>query len=114
MPNQQVNAIGLQSDGKIVIGGGFSEFGNVVRLNIARLLGESLPTLPQLSFARSNESLTLSWPVSLAHFELHERTSISIAGSWSPVAQPSATNNGRISITIPTTAGSKFFQLLSE
>jgi len=46
--------------------------------------------------------------------QFQETTNLSLANSWSPVAQPAVTNAGQISVTIPTTVGRMFFRLKSQ
>jgi hypothetical protein len=64
--------------------------------------------------ARANGFVIVSWPVMGLNFQLQGSTNLSLPNSWSPVAQPAVTNAGQISVTIPTTVGSKFFRLKSQ
>ena len=107
-----VRSIALQSDGNVLIGGDFTTVNGEVRPRIARLYGDS--PAPSLSIARSNAFVIVSWPVTGLNFQLQENADLSLPNSWSPVAQPAATNAGQISVTVPTTVGRKFFRLNSQ
>jgi uncharacterized delta-60 repeat protein len=109
--NGVVYSVGLQPDGKVLIGGAFTTVNGVVRPFIARLYGDSAPSL---NIARSNAFVIVSWPVTGLNFQLQESTNLSLPNSWSPVAQPAVTNAGQISMTVPTTVGRKFFRLKSQ
>jgi uncharacterized delta-60 repeat protein len=106
-----VHSIALQSDGKVIIGGDFTIVNGVARPRVARLYGDSAPSL---NIARSNAFVSVSWPVSGLSFQLQETTNLSLPNSWSPVAQAAVTNAGQISVTVPTTVGPKFFRLNSQ
>jgi uncharacterized delta-60 repeat protein len=105
--NSSVFSMALQPDGNILIGGYF--LGEVLRPYVARLYGDS--PLPSLSITRSNAFVIVSWPASATSYSLQENTNLSLTNSWPPVAQLPATNAGRISVTVPAAAGSKFFRL---
>jgi uncharacterized delta-60 repeat protein len=110
--NGVVRSIALQSDGKVLIGGDFTSVNGVVRWQVARLYGDFIA--PSLSIARSNAFLIVSWPVTGLNFQLQETTDLSLANSWSPVAQPAVTNAGRVSVTVPAGVGRRFFRLKSQ
>jgi hypothetical protein len=107
-----VRFIVLQSDGNVLIGGGFTSVNGVVRPHIARLYGDSVA--PSLNIARSNAFVIISWPVSALNFQLHENTNLLLPISWSPVAQPNVTNGAQISVTVPADVGPRFFRLKSQ
>jgi uncharacterized delta-60 repeat protein len=106
-----VYSIALQSDGKALIGGDFITVNGVLRPQVARLYGDSAPSL---TITRSNGFAILSWPVTGLNFQLQGCTNLSLPNSWSPVAQAAVTNAGQISVTVPTTVGQKFFRLESQ
>jgi hypothetical protein len=106
-----VNSMVVQSDGRVLIGGEFTTVNGVVRPRVARLYGDSAPSL---NIARSNPFVILSWPVTNLSFQLQESTNLSLPNSWIPAAQSAVTNAGQISVTVPTTVGRKFFRLKSQ
>jgi hypothetical protein len=59
----RVHAMALRADGKVVLGGRFSEFNGVPRSNLVRLHGgEGIEFLPSLKLTRSAGELMLTWP----------------------------------------------------
>jgi uncharacterized delta-60 repeat protein len=106
-----VRSIKLQPDGNLVIGGDFLTVNGVVRPYLARLYGD--PFAPSLNIVRSNASVIVSWPVTALNFQLQGRTNL-FPTAWSPVAQPTVTNAGQISVTVPATVARKFFRLKSQ
>jgi hypothetical protein len=79
---------------------------------VARLYGDA--AAPSLKIARSHAFVIVSWPVTDLTFQLQENTNLALTNSWSLVAQPAVTNGGQISVTVPATAGRKFFRLKSQ
>jgi len=106
-----VRSIALQSDGNVLIGGDFLTVNGVWRPHVARLYGDSAPSM---SIARSNAFVILSWPVTVLNFQLQESTDLSLPNSWSSVAQSAATNGNQVTVTVPTTTGRKFFRLQAQ
>jgi uncharacterized delta-60 repeat protein len=106
-----VRSIALQSDGKVLIGGDFSTVNGVVRPRVARLYGDSAPSL---NIGRSNALVILSWPVTGLNFQLQESTNLALPNSWSSVAQSAATNGNQVTVTVPVTTGRKFFRLQAQ
>jgi uncharacterized delta-60 repeat protein len=106
--NSYVMTVALQSDGKVLIGGDFTPVNGEARPRVARLYGDSAPSL---TIARSNAFVILSWPVTGLSFLLQESTDLSLPNSWIPAAQSAVTNAGQISVTVPATTERKFFQL---
>ena len=106
-----VRAIAVQPDGNVLIGGDFTIVNGVARRHVARLYGDSVA--PCLNVTRFNAFVIVSWPVTGLSFQLLENTDLSLPNSWLPVAQPTVTNAGQISVTVPTSIGSKFFRLKS-
>jgi hypothetical protein len=110
-----VYGIAFQPDGKVLIAGDFMQVGidGVVRPCVARLYGDFIAPLPSLTIARSQNSINISWLNGATGVGLYETANVSLPSSWSPVAQPTVTNGSQISVTIPTSAGSRFFRLKS-
>jgi uncharacterized delta-60 repeat protein len=104
-----VRSIALQPDGKVIIGGDFTVVNGAVRPRVARLYGDSAPSL---NITRSNAFVIVSWPVTGLNFQLQESTNL-FPAAWSPVVQPAVTNASQISVTLPTIGGRKFFRLKS-
>ena len=78
----------------------------------------SLSFAPQLSIRRSDTNAILTWPTNVAGFDhtgftVQSTTNLS-PSVWSPVPQQAVTNAGRISVTVPTSAGSKSFRLIFQ
>ncbi|MCW5555256.1 MAG: hypothetical protein KIS67_24230 [Verrucomicrobiae bacterium] len=109
--NGMVRCVALQADGNVLIAGDFTTVNSVVRPYVARLYGDSAPTL---SIARSNALMTISWPVNGLSFQLQESTNLAQPNAWLPVVQLPVTNGAQISVTIPASAERKFFRLKSE
>ena len=105
-----VRSIALQPDGKVLIGGDFTTVNGVARPYVARLYGDSAPSL---NIARSNAFVIISWPVTGLNFHLQANTNLSLPNSWSAVTQLATTNANRVSVTVSTTAPRKFFRLTS-
>ena len=84
----------------------------LLRPRVARIYGDSVA--PSLSLARSNAFMIVSWPVLGLNFRLQENMDLSRPNSWTPAVQTAVTNAGRISTTVPTSVGRKFFRLQSQ
>jgi len=104
-----VRSVALQPDGNILIGGNFTTVKTEVRPRVARLYGDA--TAPSLSITRSNAFVIISWPETELSSQLQETTNLSLPNSWSPVAQSADSNAGQISVTVPTSVGTRFFRL---
>jgi uncharacterized delta-60 repeat protein len=91
-----VRSIVLQPDGKVLIGDEFTTVNGVVRLQVARLCGDSLAR-PQLDIQRVGSNVVLSWPSNAADFRLQAATNLAGGNNWQNV---SAT---------PSTIGSRFY-----
>jgi len=110
--DHSVRCIAFQPDGNLLIGGGFTTVNGMVRPRVARLYGDT--AVPSLKLVRSNSFAVLSWPVAFGNFQLQETTNLSLPNPWLPVALPTVTNGSQISVTVPTTVGSRFFRLSSQ
>ena len=78
----------------------------------------SLSFTPELKINRYAANVILTWPTNFAGFDytgftLQSTTNL-FPAAWSPIAQSAVTNAGQISVTVPTTAGQKFFRLESQ
>jgi hypothetical protein len=73
------------------------------RLNIASAI------LPILQIEVSGSVVTLSWPGSLAGFNLESKNSFSPSDQWAPIGQPSLVG-GRYTVNVGLTNG-QFFRL---
>jgi uncharacterized repeat protein (TIGR03803 family) len=74
----------------------------------------SLTPPPQLTITPSGANVVLTWRTTAADFTLQSTTNLVSPAVWSPVIQPTFTNAGQISVTVPTAVGSKFFRLKSQ
>jgi hypothetical protein len=106
-PDARVRSIVLQPDGKMVIGGEFTTVNGAVRPYVARLLGDPPP---ELSITLANGIATLSWPASASNLQLQESADLGLTG-WLPVLQTVVNTGTEISVTVPASAGRKFFRL---
>jgi len=106
--NGPVGSIALQPDGKVLIGGDFTTVNGAVRLKVARLYGDFIPSL---SIARSNAFVIVSWQVAGTNFRLEENTNLSLPNGWSAVAETRSTNDNSISVALPANSSRKFFRL---
>ena len=66
---------------------------------------------PVLTLTQTSPDITLSWPLTVAPFELQTTTNLGDAALWSPASATYATNSGVISATLPASAGQAFFRL---
>ncbi len=99
----QPNAIGALAGGPYAVSGGF--WPSLVQTPGA-------PLLSAQSLAGGN--VRISWPVSAASFVLEQTVTLTnapVTNIWSQVPFPYATNATEISITVPVSAGNKFYRL---
>jgi hypothetical protein len=66
---------------------------------------------PALSFAQTSPNVTLTWPVTVASFELQTATNLDPAAIWGPASAAYATNSGVISATVSASTERAFFRL---
>ncbi|MEN9674804.1 MAG: hypothetical protein RIS76_700 [Verrucomicrobiota bacterium] len=101
----------LQADGRVLLNGSFLTVNGVLRPSVARLEGD----FPFLSFRSTpaGTSAVVTWPVTELRFELQEAADLSLPNPWSPVQQTAIEESGRMSVTLPTSANSRFFRLKS-
>jgi uncharacterized delta-60 repeat protein len=109
--NGIVRSIALQPDDKAVVGGEFTTVNGIIRPRVVRLYGDA--SAPLLSVARSNGSAVLSWPAAFGSYQLQSSTNLAVTNGWSALSATRSTNNGFISVTLPTTGSHQFFRLSS-
>jgi len=63
-----------------------------------------------LAVARSNSTIIVSWPLPFTGFVLESTTSLS-PDNWRLAPEVSATNNGRLEVTVPVGPGERYFRL---
>ena len=66
---------------------------------------------PVLALTRTAPNVTLSWPVSVASFELQTATGLGPAATWATASATYATNNGVVSAKVPASTAPAFFRL---
>jgi hypothetical protein len=66
--------------------------------------------LPLLTASRSEDSLVITWPVSVGGYSLQQSSSLTSA-AWTSVAGPYDTIGADCQVTLPVTGGSQFFRL---
>jgi hypothetical protein len=69
---------------------------------------------PVLTIARAAPNVILSWPVSVASFELQTATEFSSAATWIPASASYATNNGVVLATVLQSRAGALFRLRLE
>ncbi len=93
---------GIMSGGNYQIAGGF--WGLIATVQT--------PGAPLLSIDPSGASLVISWPLPATGFFLDQSTTLNGPSTpWTQVAFPYQTNATRISITVPSPVGNKFYRL---
>ncbi len=85
-------------------GGGALGGGTIFRISFAA------PERPLLSVIQAGANVTISWPVAFSSFMLEE-SNLSPPPSWKAAPLARATNAGIISVSLPVSAGNKFFRL---
>ena len=68
-------------------------------------------TQPALALALTSTNVTLSWPVTVASFDLQTASDLSPASVWSPASAIYATNSGVVLATVPASPAGAFFRL---
>ena len=66
---------------------------------------------PALALTRTAPNVTLSWPVTVASFELQTATDLGRAATWATASATYATNSGVVSATVPASTAPAFFRL---
>src|SRR5437899_12772228 len=93
---------GMMSGGNYQIAGGF--WGLIATVQT--------PGAPLLSIDPSGASLVISWPLPATGFVLDQSPTLKSASTpWVQVPFPYTTNASRISITVPSPVGNKFYRL---
>jgi hypothetical protein len=98
-----------QPDAGTMTGGSYSLNGGFWSIFAIQAAGS-----PRLSVSRSGNSVIVSWPAADATDFILDRTS-TLTGSpaipWGPAPETYSTNNGVISITIPSPNGIQYYRL---
>ena len=66
---------------------------------------------PRLFIARSGANVLIRWPAAATNYALEAKPSLNPATTWSSVSNPVMTANGTNSVSVPITAGNRFFRL---
>lgn len=66
---------------------------------------------PVLALTLTAPNVTLSWPVTVASFELQTATDLGSAATWATASATYATNSGVVSATVPASTTPAFFRL---
>jgi len=92
--------------------------GNNTRLESADLHQLGLPTqfavgiAPTLKIARQADSLLISWPALASSFSLQSRDDFGQSIPWAPVGLSSVVFSEDAVVTVPASAGRKFYRLV--
>jgi uncharacterized delta-60 repeat protein len=105
--NGSIRTVALQSDGNVLIGGDFTTVNGVVRPYVARLFGDSAPSL---NIAQSNAVMIVSWPSPLTGFVLQQNTNLS-SPHWNTPSETVTDNGTTKSISVSPTPGNRYFRL---
>jgi hypothetical protein len=92
---------GHMSGGNYTIDGGF--WGIIAAIQT--------PGAPFLTITPAGPNVILSWPVSTTTFTLQQDADLITPNAWSTVGASVTVTNGSNYITVPATAGNKFFRL---
>ena len=92
---------GKSSGGGYVIDGGFWSVSLVVQTEGA----------PQLKITRSGGNIILSWPLTVTGFHLEDSGNLATPAGWQTNAQSVVVINGENTVTVPASAGLRFFRL---
>lgn len=72
-------------------------------------------SVPVLSISpAANQQVTLAWPSTASGFVLKQTGSLAPVIQWTPVTNPPVPINGQFVVTLPTSAGSRFYVLSLE
>jgi len=63
-----------------------------------------------LAIARSNSTVTVSWPLSSTGFVLESTTDLTLT-NWQSASEVTATNNGRLEVSVPLDQAKRYFRL---
>jgi hypothetical protein len=103
-PARSVAVADFNQDGQLDVAlGGF-------RCGVLMLLNTCPNAGIKLAVARTNNALTLSWPLPYANFVLESATDLS-SRNWQSALGPPTTDNGRCEVTMPLNHGQCFFRL---
>jgi uncharacterized delta-60 repeat protein len=100
-----VNAIVVQPDGRILIGGNFTTVNGISRPYVARLLNRPVIAL--------RKSLQFSWPSVYTNYTL-EWSATAPSTEWTPVSPAPVSSAGIWSVTNDISAPARFYRLRQE
>jgi uncharacterized delta-60 repeat protein len=103
-----VYAIALQPDGKVLIGGWFTTVNGVLRPHLARLYGDSRPSL---NITRSNAAVIISWPSPSTGFTLQQNTNSVATANWSDVLTTPTDNGATKTVIVNLPTGNRLYRL---
>jgi uncharacterized delta-60 repeat protein len=103
----QVSSIALQPDGKVLIGGDFTFVNGAVRPRVARLYGDSAPSL---KIARSNALVIVSWPSPSTGFVVQQNTDLKTT-NWTTSSETVTDNDTIKFIIVNPSTGNRFYRL---
>jgi hypothetical protein len=92
---------GKMSGGNFSIDGGF--WGIITAIQT--------PGAPLLKITSSNDFAIISWPDAATGFRLENNNNLSVTNGWATTSQTRSTNNGIISVSVPSTSGNNFYRL---
>ena len=95
------------ADGNVLIGGDCTGVNGAVRLHVARLYGDSAPSL---NIARSNAFVIVSWPSSSTGFELQRSTDLNTT-TWTTPSETITDNGPNRFISVRPAAGNRFYRI---
>ena len=110
--NDMVLSMALQTDGSVVAGGLFATYNGTSVGMFARIYGDSILPAITAQFTVPNTFL-LSWPSWASNYALQVTENLQ-APNWSVVTNAPALQLNQLILTLPTTAGSKFYRLISQ
>jgi len=109
-PNGQVNAVAVQPDGRVLIGGWFTEVNGTAHVGLARVqLDEPGPALNKLHIAAGpGGNVVLSWAQG-GSYALETRTLA--GGAWTSVSATPGIVNGMNVVTTPAGGSGQIYRL---
>ncbi len=107
LANNVVEAVAVQPDGRILLGGFFTTVNGMPRSGIARLLGDR-PVLN--TQAGPSGEIILKWPAAYTNHVLQAAASVT-STNWLVVTNPPVVLSHMCVVTNPITSGNQFFRL---
>jgi aryl-phospho-beta-D-glucosidase BglC (GH1 family) len=78
---------------------------------VTGILPSNQPVSLTVTYSPGSSALTLSWPVAGSYFSLYSTPSLVPSITWTPVTNSLVTQNGTLSVTVPTASASQYFRL---